>query len=107
MVYNLFSLAGKGTGFGLAWETCRQKKVVTDKSGWSSRAHCLVLCTTLQIQVVFSSPLKRATATAETIKKVQSLAGHQQPEVQVLDDLTNRGMGEWEGRHALEVKFKI
>lgn len=58
----------------------------------------------LKIQVVLTSPLKRATATAERISKVQSLAGHEQPEIQVLDDLTNRGMGDWEGRHALEAR---
>jgi broad specificity phosphatase PhoE len=57
----------------------------------------------LQVQTVLTSPLKRAQATAKVISRVQSLAGFTEPKVQTLDELTNRGMGEWEGRHALEV----
>ena len=41
--------------------------------------------------------------TAQVISRVQALSGYKEPKVQVLDELTNRGMGEWEGRHALEV----
>jgi len=58
----------------------------------------------LQVQTVLTSPLKRAQATAKVISRVQSLAGFTEPKVQTLDELTNRGMGEWEGRHALEVR---
>ena len=57
----------------------------------------------VQVQTVLSSPLKRAQATARVISKLQSLAGFKAPKVQTLDELTNRDMGEWEGRHALEV----
>lgn len=50
-----------------------------------------------------TSPLKRAQATAQSISKVQSLAGYKPPKVQVMEELTNRDLGEWEGWHALEV----
>lgn len=58
----------------------------------------------LKVQTVLTSPLKRAQATARVISRVQSLAGFTEPKVQTLDKLTNRGMGEWEGRHALEAR---
>ena len=57
----------------------------------------------VQVKTVLTSPLKRAQATAQSISKVQSLAGFPQPEVQVMEELTNRHLGGWEGRHALEV----
>lgn len=57
----------------------------------------------VQVQTVLTSPLKRAQATAQTISRLQSLAGSPQPKVQVMDELTNRALGGWEGRHALEV----
>ena len=57
----------------------------------------------VQVKTVLTSPLKRAQATAQTISKVQSLAGFSQPKVQVMEELTNRNLGGWEGRHALEV----
>lgn len=58
---------------------------------------------TVQVQTVLTSPLRRAQATAQTVSKLQSLAGSPQPKVQVMEELTNRYLGGWEGRHALEV----
>ena len=57
----------------------------------------------VQVKTVLTSPLKRAQATAQTISKVQSLAGYAQPKVQIMEELTNRTLGGWEGRRALEV----
>ena len=57
----------------------------------------------VQVKTVLTSPLKRAQATAQSISKVQSLAGFPEPKVQVMQELTNRNLGGWEGRHALEV----
>ena len=57
----------------------------------------------VQVKTVLTSPLKRAQSTAQTISKVQSLAGFSPPKVQVMQELINRNLGGWEGRHALEV----
>ena len=58
----------------------------------------------MQVQTVLTSPLKRAQATAQTVSRLQCLAGSPQPKVQVMEELTNRYLGGWEGRHALEVR---
>lgn len=58
----------------------------------------------VKVQTVLTSPLRRAQATAQTVSKLQSLAGSPQPKVQVMEELTNRYLGGWEGRHALEAR---
>ncbi len=82
---------------------CLQSAVFTKDEITSGAKVLKYVWCLMQVHTVLSSPLKRATATAQVISRVQSLAGYQEPKVQILDDLTNRGMGEWEGRHALEV----
>ncbi|MDM8000527.1 MAG: histidine phosphatase family protein [Dehalococcoidia bacterium] len=49
------------------------------------------------VSAVYSSPLKRALATAETI------AGKHSLEVQTLDDLGEMRIGEWEGMYAWDI----
>ena len=59
----------------------------------------------VQVKAIMCSPLKRAQATAQAISKLQHLAHQKTPETFTVDGLTNRAVGEWEGRHALEVSL--
>ncbi|BDA42581.1 probable phosphoglycerate mutase GpmB at N-terminal half [Coccomyxa sp. Obi] len=57
----------------------------------------------IQVDAMFSSPVKRAMENARTIADLQSLAGFSFPPVQVLDALKNRDWGSLEGKNAAEV----
>ena len=59
----------------------------------------------LQIDTLFSSPLKRSADTARTISKLQSLTGFgATPFVQQMEELTERDFGDWEGEPTARVR---
>lgn len=51
-----------------------------------------------------SSPLERASATAKAIARLQELAGHPIPEVEILPQLNNVDVGPWAGSPLMEVR---
>lgn len=51
-----------------------------------------------------SSPLERASATATAIARLQELAGHPIPEVEILPQLVNVDVGPWAGTPLVEVR---
>ncbi len=52
----------------------------------------------VSIAAVYSSPLTRALTTAREVAKPHNL------EIKVLDDLTEIGLGEWQGLHISEIE---
>ncbi len=57
----------------------------------------------LQVDVVISSPLKRALDTAQPIVELQALGGNPKPEMQTCELLTDRDWGTFQGRLVQEV----
>ena len=57
----------------------------------------------MQVDLVLSSPLKRALNTARIISDYQSIDGSQKPEVQTIKELSDRDWGSSQGRLAQEV----
>ena len=56
-----------------------------------------------QVSRLLCSPLQRAHHTAELVAQYQQLAGSRKPEVEAMEDLTNRDWGAWDGKLASEV----
>ena len=66
---------------------------------------CVNRACLLQIDALFSSPLKRSADTARVISKLQSLTGFgATPFVQQLEELTERDFGDWEGEPTARVR---
>ncbi len=58
----------------------------------------------MRVDVLVSSPLERASATATSIARLQELAGHPIPEVEILPDLNNIDVGPWSGSPLAQVR---
>lgn len=88
-----------------AWLQGMKQRLRADTS-WSPaviKGACL-----LQIDTLFSSPLKRSADTARTISKLQSLTGFGvTPFVQQMEELTERDFGEWEGEPTARVRSSL
>lgn len=75
---------------------------------WGS--FCVLRCFTVQhrrnakVDVLVSSPLERASATATAIARLQELAGHPIPEVEILPQLSNVDVGPWAGTPLVQVR---
>ena len=62
----------------------------------------------LQIDALFTSPLKRSADTARTISRLQSLTGFgATPFVQQMEELTERDFGDWEGEPTARVRSPL
>lgn len=61
----------------------------------------------VQVSRLLCSPLQRAQTTAQLIAIYQELAGAPKPEIETVAELTNRDWGDWDGKHALEVRLCI
>jgi len=58
----------------------------------------------LKVDVVISSPLRRAQDTAQPIAGLQALSGNPIPEMQTCEQLTDRDWGTFQGRLVQEVR---
>ena len=58
----------------------------------------------VQVNLVVTSPLKRALDTAVTIADYQAMDGSPKPVLQTMEELTDRDWGSSQGRLAQEVR---
>lgn len=69
-----------------------------DESGYAQARHLSSRLASLPIASIYASPLRRAYSTAEVIAEPHQLG------VEVLDDLIEIRLGDWQGMHRDEIK---
>lgn len=69
----------------------------------SALTHFASECIWWQVDVVISSPLRRAQDTALPILDLQALSGNPRPEMLTSESLTDRDWGTFQGRLVQEV----